>query len=138
MENLAVLKPPVALALWTLMVFALIPVRRMRAMRSGALTADDFKLGESDRVPESVALPNRNAMNLFQMPVLFYLASLILFVTGLADAGFVALGWVYVALRVAHSLVHVTYNRVLHRFVPFALSNGVLVVIWARVAWAMA
>jgi hypothetical protein len=41
-----------------------------------------------------------------------------------------ALAWIYVGLRVVHSAIHLSYNRVTHRLIPFALSNGVLSVIW--------
>ena len=138
MDPLAILKPTLALGLWTLLIFFLIPMRRMQAVRAGTLTIDDFKLGESARVPEHVALPNRNAMNLLQLPVLFYAASVILFTTAQADAAFVGLAWAYVVLRVAHSLVHVTYNNVRHRLLPFGISNLVLLAIWLRLTWLIA
>jgi hypothetical protein len=137
MDPLAILKPTIALALWTLLVFTLIPIRRFRAMAAREVSPKDFKLGESDRVPEHVALPNKNIINLFQLPVLFYLACLLLFVTKLADHWFVYLSWAYVAFRVAHSVVHVSYNNVLHRFIPFALSNLILLTIWIRLVWVM-
>ena len=41
-----------------------------------------------------------------------------------------ALAWSYVVLRVAHSMIHCTYNRIVHRFTAFALSNVILVALW--------
>jgi len=38
--------------------------------------------------------------------------------------------WIYVALRCVHSFIHLTYNRVIHRFVVYALSAVVLFVLW--------
>jgi len=38
--------------------------------------------------------------------------------------------WLYVALRVVHSVIHLTYNRVMHRLIPFAISNVVLIAYW--------
>jgi len=58
----------------------------VRAMRVGRLVIDDFKLGESARVPGDVSIPNRNMMNLLEVPVLFYVACLTLYVTREADA----------------------------------------------------
>jgi hypothetical protein len=43
------------------------------------------------------------------------------------------LSWLYVALRVLHSLIHCTYNRVMHRFAVFVASMVVLFVIWCIV-----
>jgi hypothetical protein len=42
---------------------------------------EDFKFGESARVPGNVSVPNRNLMNLLELPVLFYVACLTLYVT---------------------------------------------------------
>jgi hypothetical protein len=46
----------------------------------------------------------------------------------------IGLAWAYVALRVLHSAVHLTYNHVIHRLVLFAASNGMLVVLWVLAA----
>jgi len=43
-----------------------------------------------------------------------------------------AMAWSYVVLRIAHSVVHLTYNRLAHRGSLFALSNVVLVALWIR------
>ena len=41
------------------------------------------------------------------------------------------LAWAYVALRVVHSLIHLSYNHVYHRLAAFVVSNGVLAALWA-------
>jgi hypothetical protein len=48
----------------------------------------------------------------------------------MGTAGFVAAAWGFVALRVVHSLIHVTYNRVLHRFVAWVLGAAWLFAMW--------
>src|ERR1700741_2796335 len=50
--------------------------RRFRAVFGGRATRDDFKFGESPAVPGDVSIPNRNFMNLLELPVLFYVAGL--------------------------------------------------------------
>ena|SRR5688500_6765579 len=47
---------------------------------------------------------------------------------------FIMLAWSYVALRIGHSLIHLTFNKVPPRFVPFAASVIVLVIMWLRLA----
>jgi hypothetical protein len=123
--------PMGALAFVTQAVLLLIPIRRFQAGAAGHVQSDDFKLGESARVPPHVALPNRAMMNLLELPMLFYVASLMFFVAGKVDGAVLAVAWFYVALRVVHSVIHLTYNRVMHRLIPFALSNLVLLVYWA-------
>ena len=71
-EKMSILFPMLALASLTFAVLLLIPVRRFRAGFAGQIVADDFRYGESARVPPEVALPNRNLMNLLELPVLFY------------------------------------------------------------------
>jgi hypothetical protein len=121
-----------ALAALTFVVLLLIPFARFKAGRNRQVTVQDFKYGESANVPGKVSIPNRNLINLLEVPVLFYVACLTLFVTRSADHNFVYLAWAYVALRALHSLVHLTYNDVLHRLGVYAASNIVLVIIWVR------
>lgn len=137
MERSEILLPMMALIGWTLCVLLLIPYQRFRAAGAGAVTEQDFRLGESERVPPEVRIPNRNLMNLLELPVLFYAVCLVAYVTSLADHWTVRLAWVYVALRIAHSVVHLSYNKVMHRLAFFALSNFVLVAIWARLLLAL-
>lgn len=138
MPDIALLAPLLALVGWTLCVLLVIPFRRFRAAARGQVTPADFRYGESARVPGEVSLANRNYMNLLEAPLLFYVVGVVLLQTHRVDAPAVALAWTYVGLRVAHSLVHLTYNNVLHRLACFAASNLVLTVLWARLVLALA
>jgi len=131
------LQPASVLAIFTLTVLLLVPIKRVRALFAGRVAEIDFKYGESDRVPPEVCIPNRNYMNLLELPVLFYVASLLVFSIQKYDAIFLSLAWTYVGLRVIHSLIHLTYNRVLHRGLVFAISNGVLAILWIRIVLAI-
>lgn len=71
-----------------------------------------------------------NFSNLFELPVLFYVLCLALAATGLTTPGHIAAAWVFVALRVAHSLIHLTYNRVIHRFIAWMLGAAWLFGMW--------
>ena len=122
--------PMAVLALWTMHVLLLIPIARFRAAGKGQVSVEDFRYGESERVPDAVRLPNRNFMNLLEVPVLFYVAGFTAFLTGHVDGLILGLAWGYVALRVGHSLVHLSYNNVFHRLSLFALSNVVVSVMW--------
>lgn len=122
--------PMAILALWTMHVLLLIPFARIRAGKQGQVTVEDFRYGESERVPDDVRLPNRNFMNLLEVPVLFYVAGFTAFLTHNVDALIMGLAWVYLALRIGHSLVHLTYNKVMHRLSLFAISNVVISLIW--------
>ena len=130
----AILYPMFALAAWTAFVQLLIPLARTRSGLRGEIRLSDFEPGESAAVPQRVSIPNRNYMNLLESPNLFYVACIVFYVTDLADTQAVAMAWVYVALRIAHSVVHLTYNKVMHRLTLFALSNFVLGALWVKLA----
>ena len=137
MHTTDILIPMAALALWTLAVLSLIPYQRCGAAAKGLVKPSDFIFGESANVPGSVSIPNRNMMNLLEIPVLFYVACLTLVVIARVDTMFVALAWAFLALRVCHSLVHLTYNNIMHRVAFFALSNLVVLVIWLRILFLL-
>ena len=122
--------PMAALVALTFVVSLLLVRARFRAAKLRQVTAADFRLGESERVPPQVAVINRNYMNLLQAPVLFYAVCLAFHAAGEVDRTVLALAWAYVAFRVAHTVVHLTSNNVMHRLAAFALSMGVLAAMW--------
>ena len=129
--------PVAVLAAHTLLVALLLLRARFRAGYRREVNLGDFRYGESERVPVRTRLPGRNLSNLFEFPVLFYVACVILFVIGSVDAAGLALAWAYVACRALHSLIHLTYNNVIHRLAVFAASNVVLLAIWIRLVLAV-
>lgn len=137
MDPVAILQPVFALAAWTALVLLLVPLRRLRAAARREVTAADFKLGESPAVPAAVSLPNRNYMNLLEAPVLFYVVCLLFYVTATISAAALASAWAYVVLRIVHSAIHLTYNKVFHRFMVFGASNAVLIALWVLAGLAL-
>jgi hypothetical protein len=138
MQKLDILYPLCALAAWTFLVLLLIPFVRVRSVRRREVRPNDFKYGESAAVPPGVSIPNRNYMNLLELPMLFYVVCLVLYVTAGGSSLPVAVAWAYVGLRIVHSLIHLTYNQVIHRLSVFALSNAALVLLWVMAAMHVA
>jgi hypothetical protein len=71
-----------------------------------------------------------NFRNLFEVPVLFYVLCIALVLNGGSTPGFVTAAWAAVVLRSLHSLIHVTYNRVMHRFLVYVASTLLLFAMW--------
>jgi hypothetical protein len=94
--------------------------------------------GIGDTLPEWVNRPSNNFRNLFELPVLFYVLCLAATVFGAVDFAALVLAWHYVALRVAHSVIHITVNHVPLRFSLYVLSSLVLLVILLRFVVALA
>jgi hypothetical protein len=71
-----------------------------------------------------------NFRNLFETPVLFYALAAIALANHNIPLWLVAGCWLYVALRILHSFIQCTYNKVMHRFAAFATSLVLLVMLW--------
>jgi hypothetical protein len=127
-----ILAPMGALAALTFAVLLMIPFRRFQAGFAGKVTRQDFVYGESANVPGVTSLPNRNYMNLLEAPMLFYVICLMHYVTNRVGVAALVMAWIYVALRVLHSGIHLTYNKVDHRLTAFATSNLVLLALWVE------
>lgn len=78
-----------------------------------------------------------NFRNLFEIPVMFYVAVIVIYVANLACMAHLALAWGYVAARYAHSFIHCTSNVVMHRFYAFLCSCLCLVGMWVMLAYQL-
>ena len=75
-----------------------------------------------------------NFKNLFELPVLFYLALVVAAQTGQVGVVTLCLAWAFVALRIAHSSIQCTYNKVIHRFYTYLAGGIVLWTLWGVLA----
>jgi hypothetical protein len=125
-----ILLPCAAMVGITAAVWVRLYVERVGEMRARGISSQD--LATSRRTKELLQNTNSadNFRNLFEMPVLFYMLCLALTAAGLVNAFFVAGAWAFVALRAAHSFIHCSYNRVMHRFIVYALSSVLLFGMW--------
>jgi hypothetical protein len=128
LKNTAILYPVFALVAWTFLILIYLAKARI----TSRIHPKEFRYGESSVVPAHVSIPNRNYMNLLELPILFYVVCVMLFSAGVTSNAILGLAWAYVALRVMHSLIHLTYNNVLHRLAVFAASNFVLASMWVN------
>jgi len=75
-----------------------------------------------------------NFRNLFELPVLFYLAVVVAAATAQVSALVLSLAWLFVLLRIVHSAIHCGYNRVMHRFSVYITGALVLWILWGVIA----
>jgi hypothetical protein len=68
--------------------------------------------------------------NQFELPVLFYVLTILSIITRHADFVFVVLAWIFVISRILQAFVHVTGNNVRWRGGFYFVSALVLVVMW--------
>jgi hypothetical protein len=127
-----ILAPAFAMVALTIVVTFAMFFERLRQMRSERIRFADIPSGSQMAARFADTRAADNYRNLFEMPVLFYLALLVAAIAGLVTPLSLGLAWTYAALRVVHSAIHCGYNRVRHRFYAFLASN---VVLWALWAW---
>lgn len=106
-------------------------VAEMRARRihpqAVALSAQ-----RAQRLDDSRASDNYN--HLFELPVLFYGLCALALATTHVPGWLPAAAWLFVALRIAHSAIQCSYNRVMHRFAVFLAGFALLGAMWAGFA----
>jgi hypothetical protein len=110
------------LVFWTAQV-------RTGAIRSGKAKMKDIALGQPNWPPRAIQIAN-SYNSQFQIPVLFYLLTVLAIVTRHADVLFVVLAWIFVITRLVHAYIHTGTNYVPHRFYAFAAGTIVLLIRW--------
>lgn len=134
MEN-ALLGPVLGQVGVTLLAFVMLLARRLPAMAARNPTNEQMQdKANLALLPNKAKFAGENYNHQFEMPVLFFVLCLGAMVTGLGDALTVQLAWAYVALRLVHHVIHVTYNKVMHRFAVFMLSALVLIIMFGQIA----
>jgi len=103
---------------------------RVTAVRSGQLKLSHFRLNNESDIPTKLTQASRNYSNLFEMPVLFYVAGSLAIALHLENTFITSLSWIFVASRMIHSYIHLTYNNVIHRLQAFMLGNICILLIW--------
>jgi len=124
----SLLGPVIALVLWSLLMCAWLYATRIPAMNRQHVVYDPQRPAEEfhAQLPAEARWKADNYNNLMEQPTLFYAIALTLAVAGAGSDLNISLAWLYVAFRVAHSLVQATINVVLLRFALFMAATIVL------------
>lgn len=121
------LAPVAVLVLWTIVMLFWMAGTRLPALKSAGIDVSKAVGGRGQDLegvlPANVNWKAHNYAHLVEQPTLFYAIIGILAIMGQVSAVAVALAWTYVVLRIAHSLVQATTNRVALRFPLFLAST---------------
>jgi hypothetical protein len=142
MEHAEILKPVVALAIWTMVMWVWMYATRLPAMSKNKEIDVNNMVGgigsDLDKVlPEKIQWIAHNYNHLHEAPTLFYAMCIVLAMTGWGDGMNATIAWVYVGLRIAHSLVQALWNRIMVRFLLFVLSSIALIMLITHAAMAV-
>jgi len=119
MNQIALLTPVFVLILWTFTIFLIMAYGRARFMKDpqDAAHTKDLK----GTLPAWVERTADNYNHLFEQPIAFYVVTLAVALINSIDPLLIQLAWVFVILRIIHSLVQLTFNLVLLRFTIFVV-----------------
>ena len=106
---------------------------RFKAVRVDGLNPGYFLLNKGAKLPDYLAKVTNHYANLFEFPVLFYVAGLILYAGHKVDGLYLAFTWAFVVARCIHAYIHTTYNTIDHRRRAFLAGTLILFCIWVRI-----
>jgi hypothetical protein len=136
-----ILRPMVALIAWTLVMLVWMLATRLPAMKKAGIDLGKLvgtKPADADRgLPPQIQWIAHNHNHLMEQPTLFYAVCTVIALSGTGDGINAAIAWVYVALRVLHSLVQATVNRVGPRFMLYLASTVALAALTLHASMAV-
>jgi hypothetical protein len=103
---------------------------RFTAVKRGDLNPRYYELNRGGKLPDYLAKVSQNYDNLLELPILFYVASIMLFVTSKVEIAQIVMAWVFVASRYVHSYIHTTNNNLRHRMKAFLFGVATLIGMW--------
>jgi hypothetical protein len=137
MDQTEIFRPFCATMVLTLVVWVYMYGRRLPFIFSSSLDPKQMTPLELARLsPPQVSNPSDNLKNLFELPTVFYVAILYIYVTNQVDRAYLWAAWGFFLFRALHSAVHCTFNFIPLRFALYVISAGALWFIVLRAARA--
>jgi hypothetical protein len=134
----SMLAPVLALIVLSLVVWVWMYATRIPAMQGAKIDPQNARHpGSLDVLPSSARQVADNYNHLMEQPTIFYALVFVIVLSGHSDALYIDLAWAYVGLRAVHTLIQCTVNIVNLRFLVFALSTVVLMIMAARAVMGM-
>ena len=134
MPSTALAMPMMGMLILTMLVWIFMFVQRLRYASANKIDAEAMKTPADVQalIPGEVSSGSNNLKNLFELPVIFYAVCLYLTVLLKVDDIYVNCAWAFLIFRCLHSLIHCTYNKVMHRFMAYLVSSLALWVMVVR------
>ena len=125
-----IIYPVFCLVILTFFMIAATGITRLISVRRRQVHPRYYVLMSGDTPPDYVQKIGRNMANLLEVPVLFYLLAVLVILFEISSQLLADLAWLYVVLRLVHSIIHISYNNVPHRLIVFVLSVVTLMIMW--------
>ena len=140
-----IFEPVIALAIWTMVIWIWMYATRLPAMGRAGIDAKNMVGSTGHGLRDDLVAKGEekaswvadNYNHLHEGPTVFYAVAIVLALIGQGDGLNATIAWAYVGLRIAHSLVQILSNRVVVRFMLFALSSFALLMLVVHAAMAV-
>lgn len=130
--NVQIIFPMCAMFLLVLVVLGKMFLGRVTAVRSGAVKLSFYRTLQGQE-PEQSIQAVRHFANLFEAPILFYVACILGLILPVQSIVFVILAWLYVLARAVHAFIHLGKNDVIKRMRAYGFGWLVLVGMWLMI-----
>jgi hypothetical protein len=124
-----ILAPLFVLVLMTFALGILLATLRGPALTRGEVRPEQVSLREPNWPPRALQV-GYSFQNQFELPMLFYVLTILVMFTKHADILFVTMAWIFVLFRLAHAFVHCTSNNLNARGAFFGIGALVLAIMW--------
>jgi len=125
-----ILFPIVAMVALVVFVVVRLARSRIRAVRKRDISVRFYELFQGSEEPDEPRAFSRHLTNLFELPILFYVACIVAYASVQVDLLLVLLAWLFVVSRYVHSYIHLTSNIVIYRFRVYGIGLALLVLMW--------
>ncbi|QDK46544.1 hypothetical protein DOM22_15890 [Bdellovibrio sp. ZAP7] len=130
--NVQIIFPMCAMFLLVLLVLGKMFLGRRTAVRTGSVKLSFYRTLQGQE-PEQSIQAVRHFANLFEAPVLFYVACILGLILPVQNIAFVILAWLYVLARTLHAFIHLGKNDVIKRMRSYAFGWLVLIAMWLMI-----
>jgi hypothetical protein len=138
MQDTIIFIPVLLMVLLTAVVWARMLQVRVTAMKQIQLHPEKMKSQQAKSLlPEAANIPAENFINIFEVPVLFYVLIGFMLITEQVSNFSIFAAFVFVFLRYIHSFIALTYNKVTQRFLVYVVSSLVLWAMWGHFAFQL-
>ncbi|HYD89043.1 MAG TPA: MAPEG family protein [Vitreimonas sp.] len=135
MYDYGMIAPVVALVIWSLVMLVWLYATRIPAMAKAKVKPGQATKAQMEALPSANVANNYN--HLMEQPTLFYALCFALQLMDQAHEINIGLAWLYVAIRVVHSILQATVNVIVIRFSVFVIGSLVLMALAVHAAMAV-
>ena len=122
--------PMFAMFVLTCLIGLLAVAVRINSVRNGSVRPRFYQLMQGQDVPDMVTRSTRCFNNQFEVPILFYIVSTLHVTMDTASILAITLAWCFVLMRILQTVIHLTYNNIIHRMLCFWAGFLVVLAMW--------